>query len=102
MSLSEFPKSNASVSHVIFDLDGTLLDSEDLYTEAAQQVAGQHGKVFTLELKRRCMGGDARRGAELAVASTRVLLPSDRRTAAHPGRTLAVGDHPLAPPCSTT
>ena len=69
MSLSNLPQSHFNVSHVIFDLDGTLLDSEGLYTEAAQHVASQHGKVFTLELKRRCMGGDAQRGAELVVAA---------------------------------
>ncbi len=56
-----------SITHVIFDLDGTLLDSEGLYTEAAQFVALQHGKTFTLELKRRCMGGDARAGARIVV-----------------------------------
>jgi len=56
-----------SITHVIFDLDGTLLDSEGMYTEAAQFVASQHGKVFTLDLKRRCMGGDARDGAQIVV-----------------------------------
>ncbi len=83
MSLSNRPPSitppaNITISYVIFDLDGTLLDSEGLYTEAAQFVAGQHGKVFTLELKRRCMGGDARRGAEIVVAALELpLTPED-------------------------
>src|SRR4051794_4519360 len=29
-------------SHVIFDLDGVLLDSEKLYTEATQRVVGEY------------------------------------------------------------
>jgi len=33
-------------SHVIFDLDGVLLDTEKLYTEATQAVVGQYGKTF--------------------------------------------------------
>ena len=77
MSLSNRPSSNFAISHVIFDLDGTLLDSEGLYTDAAQHVVGQHGKVFTLELKRRCMGGDARRGAELVVETLSLPLTPD-------------------------
>jgi pseudouridine 5'-phosphatase len=56
-----------TISHFIFDLDGTLLDSEGTYTEAAQRVVSRHGKVFTLDLKRRCMGGDALCGAQLVV-----------------------------------
>ena len=48
---------------VIFDLDGTLLDTEPLYTKAAQQVVSQFGKNFNLELKLRIMGGDSRTSA---------------------------------------
>jgi pseudouridine-5'-monophosphatase len=56
-----------SISHVLFDLDGTLLDSEALYTDATQVVCGRHGKVFTLELKRQIMGGDALESARAVV-----------------------------------
>ncbi len=62
------------VSHVIFDLDGTLLDSEGLYSDAAQLVCGQYGKVYSRELKQRCMGGHALRGAEIVVAALALPL----------------------------
>lgn len=54
---------------VIFDLDGTLLDTEVLYTEAAQQLCARYGASYTLELKRRVMGGDAVTGAQIVAAA---------------------------------
>ena len=60
---------------VIFDLDGTLLDTEPLYTQAAQQVVSQFGKKFTLDLKRRIMGGDSRMSAAIVIRA--LDLPID-------------------------
>ena len=54
---------SATITHVLFDLDGTLLDSEALYTEATQIVCDRYGATFDLELKRKIMGGDTREGA---------------------------------------
>jgi pseudouridine 5'-phosphatase len=45
-----------SVTHVIFDLDGVLLDTERLYTQATQQVVAEFGKTFDWSLKARMMG----------------------------------------------
>ena len=36
---------------VIFDLDGVLLDTEPLYTQATQDIVGRYGKVFDWSLK---------------------------------------------------
>ena len=52
---------------IIFDLDGTLLDTEPLYTEAAQAVLDPYGYVFSSELKRRIIGGDSLQGARMTV-----------------------------------
>jgi len=52
---------------LIFDLDGTLLDTEPLYTMAAQKVMDPYGATYTMALKRQCMGGDSRRSAQLAI-----------------------------------
>src|SRR6478735_12273176 len=54
-------------SHVIFDLDGVLLDTEKLYTEATQQVVGQYGKTFEWSLKSLMMGRHELEAAELLV-----------------------------------
>ncbi len=55
------------ITHVVFDLDGTLLDTERLYTAATEQVVSAYGATFTMELKRQTMGGDTLSGAELVV-----------------------------------
>lgn len=60
-------------THAIFDLDGTLLDTEPLYTLAAQRVVSKHGKVFDFELKREIMGGGPLAGAVTVVE--RLNLP---------------------------
>jgi len=54
-------------SAIIFDLDGTLLDTEPLYTAAAQRVLDPHGHVYSMELKRKVMGGDSMRSAQLTI-----------------------------------
>lgn len=40
----------------IFDVDGVLLDTEPLYTEALAQVAARFGKVYDWSIKRDCIG----------------------------------------------
>jgi len=52
---------------IIFDLDGTLLDTEPLYTAAAQRVLDPHGHTYTMALKRKVMGGDSMRSAQLTI-----------------------------------
>lgn len=52
---------------LIFDLDGTLLDTEPLYTQAAQLVLDPYGHTYSLELKKRVIGGDSRRSAQLTI-----------------------------------
>jgi len=58
--LSEF-------SHVIFDLDGVLLDTEKLYTEATQAVVGEFGQRFDWSLKSQMMGRHELDAARLLV-----------------------------------
>lgn len=59
---------------VLFDLDGTLLDTEPLYTEAAQAVVGRFGKVYDWSIKKHTVGGDARVGAAYTIAQLNLPL----------------------------
>ncbi|KAL1476037.1 hypothetical protein MTO96_036823 [Rhipicephalus appendiculatus] len=55
------------VTHVLFDMDGLLLDTESLYTEATQRVTQRYGKDYTWEVKSAVMGTA---GSE----STRIII----------------------------
>ncbi|PAV86881.1 hypothetical protein WR25_02062 isoform C [Diploscapter pachys] len=50
--MDDFPQ----VSHVIFDFDGLLVETESAYTKANTQLLSKFGKQFTMEIKRRQMG----------------------------------------------
>lgn len=64
-------------SAFIFDLDGTLLDTEPLYTQATQQVVDEFGKEFTWEVKQRSMGHAAQVSAEILVASMELPISAE-------------------------
>lgn len=54
-------------SHVIFDLDGTLVDTEPLYTQAAESILARFGKTLDFGIKRQIMGGGPLSGARFVV-----------------------------------
>ncbi|XP_022224077.1 probable pseudouridine-5'-phosphatase isoform X1 [Drosophila obscura] len=56
-----------NVTHCIFDMDGLLLDTERLYTDAAQTVLDPYGKTFTFDVKEQLMGLQTRQVAEFMV-----------------------------------
>ncbi len=56
-------------THVIFDLDGVLLDTEPLYTRATEQIVAGFGKVFDWSVKATMMGRDALTSARTLVAA---------------------------------
>lgn len=51
----------------IFDMDGTLLDTEPLYSHASQKVLDPYGVEYTRELKQRCIGGDSHNSAQIVI-----------------------------------
>jgi pseudouridine-5'-monophosphatase len=54
-------------SAVIFDLDGVLLDTEPLYTQATAEIVGEYGAVFDWAIKGDMIGRSALDGAEYLV-----------------------------------
>ena len=70
MNLSDF-------SHVIFDLDGVLLDTEKLYTEATQTVVGEFGKTFDWSLKSQMMGRHELEAAALLVKTLELPISAE-------------------------
>jgi pseudouridine 5'-phosphatase len=61
-------------THVIFDMDGTLLDTEPLYSVAAQAVVGRFGKTYDWSVKRLTIGGDPREGARRVVSELQLPI----------------------------
>jgi pseudouridine-5'-monophosphatase len=55
------------VTHVIFDMDGVLLDTERFYTEVTQTIVGRWGKVFDWSVKGHMIGRPARDSARFLV-----------------------------------
>jgi pseudouridine-5'-monophosphatase len=62
-------KSAHKVTHVIYDMDGLLLDTEPFYTTATQIIAQRYGKVFDWSVKSRMIGKRASDSARLLVES---------------------------------
>ena len=52
---------------IIFDLDGTLLDTEPLYSIATQSVMDPFGKTFTMDFKRTIVGREATISAQMTI-----------------------------------
>jgi len=64
-------------THVIFDLDGVLLDTEPLYTKAIAAVAAQYGKTYDWSIKSQCIGRGTLEAAQVIVEA--LGLPLEAR-----------------------
>jgi len=53
--------------YVLFDMDGVLLDTENFYTEATQQIVARWGKTFDWSLKQNMVGRPAIESARYLV-----------------------------------
>ncbi len=64
--------------HVIFDLDGVLLDTERFYTEVTQAIVGRYGKTFDWTVKGNMVGRPAIESARYLVKALDLpIAPED-------------------------
>ncbi len=64
-------------THVIFDLDGVLLDTEGFYTQVTQQIVGRFGKVFDWSVKGGMVGLPALESARYLVRALALPIPPE-------------------------
>ncbi len=57
------------ITHIIYDNDGLLLDTEPFYTKAHQIIAARYGKVFDWTVKSRMIGLRAEDSAHVLINS---------------------------------
>jgi len=62
---------------VVFDMDGVLLDTERLYTEATQQIVGRFGKTFDWSVKGNMIGRPAVDSARYLVEALDLPISAD-------------------------
>jgi HAD superfamily hydrolase (TIGR01509 family) len=62
------------ITHVIFDNDGLLLDTEPFYTTAHQAVAARFGKVFDWSIKSRMIGLRAQDSARVMIETLQLPI----------------------------
>ncbi|EEF32737.1 2-deoxyglucose-6-phosphate phosphatase, putative [Ricinus communis] len=58
------------ITHVIFDMDGLLLDTEKFYTEVQEIILARYNKSFDWSLKAKMMGKKAIEAARIFVEET--------------------------------
>ncbi|CAL8145476.1 unnamed protein product [Orchesella dallaii] len=66
------------VTHVIFDMDGLLLDTETRYDDAHALICQKYGKEFTFEASRASMGKTPRKTAETIIEVLKLPVSTDQ------------------------
>ncbi|CAD6999353.1 probable pseudouridine-5'-phosphatase isoform X2 [Ceratitis capitata] len=62
--MCEFKK----VTHCIFDMDGLLLDTEEVYEEIVRQIAGSFNKSYPHDVRVKMLGSTELKSAQIAVS----------------------------------
>ncbi|XP_060528461.1 pseudouridine-5'-phosphatase-like [Cylas formicarius] len=71
--LTKFKK----ISHIIFDLDGTLLDTESVYRNAIDSIARRHGQKYTSEIVGKVIGRVVQETSRIAVTEMNLPISHD-------------------------
>jgi HAD superfamily hydrolase (TIGR01509 family) len=62
------------ITHIIYDMDGLLLNTEPFYTQAHKIVAARYGKVFDWSVKSKMIGLPAEDSARVMIGSLQLPL----------------------------
>lgn len=65
------------ITHVIFDMDGLLLDTESHYSRANEIICRRYGHQFTWELKQMQMGRKSQEAAQLLIDYLKLPMTLD-------------------------
>ncbi|KAL2232820.1 (DL)-glycerol-3-phosphatase 2 [Sesamum indicum] len=69
-TVPDAPSTRPTITHVIFDMDGLLLDTEKFYTEVQEIILARYNKTFDWSLKAKMMGKKAIEAARVFVEET--------------------------------
>ena len=65
------------ITHVLYDLDGLLLDTEPFYTQVTQTIVGRYGHTFDWSVKSRMIGKKAIESARILVDTLNLPITPD-------------------------
>jgi pseudouridine 5'-phosphatase len=65
------------VTHVIFDMDGVLLDTEQIYTDATQAIVGRYGATYDWSVKGNMIGRPAIDSARYLVTTLKLPITAE-------------------------
>ena len=78
MTAAEAMTTLGNITHVIFDLDGLILDTEVLYDQSIQRVLDRFDKNYTYDVKRKLMGMKYSKAMELLRVELDVPMTADQ------------------------
>ncbi|XP_005108965.1 pseudouridine-5'-phosphatase [Aplysia californica] len=65
------------ITHVIFDVDGLIIDTERVYTECLEEICAEYGCEFTWEIKSQQMGKKEREAAQVLIDALKIPMTVD-------------------------
>lgn len=69
---------SGTITHVIFDMDGLLLDTEIFYTEVTQEIVSRFGKTFDWSIKSRMIGLPSLDAARYLINALRLPITAEQ------------------------
>ncbi|PVD18767.1 hypothetical protein C0Q70_21319 [Pomacea canaliculata] len=65
------------ITHVVFDVDGLLIDTESIYSKVIEEICSEYGKTFTWEIKAQQMGQTEHAAAIIIIDALQLPLTPD-------------------------